>query len=487
MEKLAKNRKKGFTLIELVVVVFIIAIISLVLYFLLNPAELLKQSRDGNRLSALNTIDKSVSSFYADGLNTNPSKLFIGTSSIVYISIPDPLATSSAGDQCQGLNLSSIPVGWNYHCAPSSTYLKTDGTGWIPINFSLFSGGSPISVLPVDPTNTTSSCEYYAYTTTGNNYEVVGRFESLKNQPVMANDSGQYPDLYEKGSPFTLLPRDLGDTVISINNSQNTAQSFNGCTGKLLSQFSGSGSNAISNPYGIAIAPNGNIYIENDYYTSKILIFDSNGNYISQFGSPGTGNGQFTNPDGGIAISPLNGNVYVTDSGGGRVEIFDSNGNYISQFGTVGTGFNQFDNPRGIAINASGTVYVTDYYNGRAEVWSASGTYMFQIASQGNGQDPGTLICPIGAALDANSNVFITSSCGVNRVDEFSATGTWLSRFGGPGSGNGQFGAPYGIAISLAGNIYVADKGYNRVEVFSPSGNYISQFSQTDPTYITVK
>ncbi|KKW47096.1 MAG: hypothetical protein UY99_C0042G0007, partial [Parcubacteria group bacterium GW2011_GWA1_59_11] len=43
--------RSSFTLIELLVVIAIVAILSAVVIITLNPAELLKQSRDSNRLS----------------------------------------------------------------------------------------------------------------------------------------------------------------------------------------------------------------------------------------------------------------------------------------------------------------------------------------------------------------------------------------------------------------------------------------------------
>jgi hypothetical protein len=56
--------------------------------------------------------------------------------------------------------------------------------------------------------------------------------------------------------------------------------------------------------------------------------------------------------------------------------------------------------------------------------------------------------------------------------------------FGAPGSGPGQFDAPVGVAVSDgtgaeagAGDVYVVDKGNNRVEWFSAGGTYLGQFN----------
>ena len=50
-----KSSRSAFTLIELLVVIAILAILAVVVVLVLNPAELLKQSRDANRLSDMQT------------------------------------------------------------------------------------------------------------------------------------------------------------------------------------------------------------------------------------------------------------------------------------------------------------------------------------------------------------------------------------------------------------------------------------------------
>jgi prepilin-type N-terminal cleavage/methylation domain-containing protein len=197
--------KKGFTLIELLVVIAIVAILAVVVVLTINPAALLQQGRDATRVSDMGTINKAVSLYYQDAMNS-PSTTFMGTSSVIYLSVPDPAATTPAGDQCQGLGLPTPPTGYTYQCAASSTYMSINGTGWIPINFSSYSAGTVISKLPVDPVNTTSTNLYYTYETDGiGGFKVAAFFESQKDAPQMANDGGNDPELYEKGSNLSLL------------------------------------------------------------------------------------------------------------------------------------------------------------------------------------------------------------------------------------------------------------------------------------------
>lgn len=64
-------------------------------------------------------------------------------------------------------------------------------------------------------------------------------------------------------------------------------------------------------------------------------------NFVTQWGQAfGSGNGQFNHPL-GVAVDTA-GNVYVVDSGNYRIEKFTSNGAFLSQWGSAGTGNGQF-------------------------------------------------------------------------------------------------------------------------------------------------
>ncbi len=127
---------------------------------------------------------------------------------MIYVSLPDPAATSSAGDQCQGLGLTLLPSPYQYHCAATSTYRLTDGSGWIPVDLSQLSASPPISAWPVDPVNTSSTGQFYTYQTDGTTYELTSALESQKYAPLSSNDGGAYTDLYEAGTNKTLAPDD---------------------------------------------------------------------------------------------------------------------------------------------------------------------------------------------------------------------------------------------------------------------------------------
>jgi DNA-binding beta-propeller fold protein YncE len=68
----------------------------------------------------------------------------------------------------------------------------------------------------------------------------------------------------------------------------------------------------------------------------------------------------------GIAVDGA-GDVYVTDTGNHRVEKFDKEGNFITQWGGFGNGDGQFNFPYGIAVDAKGSVFVIDSGNTRVQ------------------------------------------------------------------------------------------------------------------------
>ena len=193
------SHETGFTLIELLVVIAIIAILAIVVILVLNPGQLLAQARDSNRLQDLVTMSSAVNL-----LRTDRPSASLGTASLTYLSLPDSAATSTQGDQCQGLGLpsSSVP----YACSSSSTFRKSDGTGWIPLSLSSLSYGSPLGSLPTDPLNQSSSGLFYTYQTNGAQYEVTAVLESskYKSQLSLQPPIPNYPGVAAQGTNLSL-------------------------------------------------------------------------------------------------------------------------------------------------------------------------------------------------------------------------------------------------------------------------------------------
>ena len=87
-----------------------------------------------------------------------------------------------------------------------------------------------------------------------------------------------------------------------------------------------------------------------DAGNDRIQKFDSNGNFITKWGTTGSNDGQFSRVI-GIAIDS-SGNIYAADNSNNRVQKFDSNGNFVTKWSV--------NSPAGVAVDSAGKVYVVD-------------------------------------------------------------------------------------------------------------------------------
>ena len=221
-----EKREAGFTLLELLIVVSIIAILSVALVLVLDPAETLKKSRDAQRMSDMSTIKTALGIYttstttpYLGGLTSNtlckptPATSFgAGTYKIWYSIASSTSITDTTLDTGTG--------GTTAVQSSATNYTLTDGNGWIPVNLDSLIGGSPISNLPIDPVNSlgtdivtsisTSTLAYrYACSVTPLAYEVDAVLESntytTGSDNKLTKDGGDSSYYYEVGTNLKIL------------------------------------------------------------------------------------------------------------------------------------------------------------------------------------------------------------------------------------------------------------------------------------------
>jgi len=137
-------------------------------------------------------------------------------------------------------------------------------------------------------------------------------------------------------------------------------------------------------------------------------------------------------------------------------------GNETETDGTVGGRFNGAG-PVGVAVNdGTGDVYVADTGNHRIQQFTSSGAF---IRSWG-------FDVTLPAASPASSASFevciVVADCkaGVASVSPVNGLG-------------GQFSSPAGVAVDqVTGRVFVSDVGFNRVQVFSATGTFLLAFGQ---------
>ena len=223
-----EKREAGFTLLELLIVVSIIAILSVALVLVLDPAETLKKSRDAQRMSDLSTMKTALSLYttstttpYLGGLADNngckatPNTPWEyaasgATADRIYYSLPASGITDTTLDGSTGATTVATS-------SSATTYTLTDGTGWIPVNFDSLIGGSPISNLPIDPVNTlgagdtsnTTLAYRYACSLIPLAFEINAVLESqtytIGSDSKLTKDGGNNSNFYEVGTNLKIL------------------------------------------------------------------------------------------------------------------------------------------------------------------------------------------------------------------------------------------------------------------------------------------
>ena len=143
-----------------------------------------------------------------------------------------------------------------------------------------------------------------------------------------------------------------------------------------------------------------------------------------------------------------------------RIQKISSAGKSLAQWGTFGTGPGEFRDPAGIALDKDGNLYVADKSNNRIQKLGPDGKPLAQWGGSGQLQSP------IAVALDPQGNVYVADDDN-NRVQKLSPTGQLLAQSGTRGVSAGQFQGPVGVAVDAKGNVYVAEIWNHLVQVLS--------------------
>jgi hypothetical protein len=152
-----------------------------------------------------------------------------------------------------------------------------------------------------------------------------------------------------------------GIYVGKMNPSGNAAVSIEQYT--LAGAFVKNWTAAFTNISGLASDVDGNVYVF-DQGAAKVLIYDANGVAIRNFGSAGSGDGQFSSASGwmvqGICVDAHK-NIYVSDYRNSRVQKFSPTGAFLLKFGAKGDLPGQFrDGPTAVAATPEGTLITCD-------------------------------------------------------------------------------------------------------------------------------
>jgi len=224
----------------------------------------------------------------------------------------------------------------------------------------------------------------------------------------------------------------------------------------------GSGPGQFKQPADVVLAK-GNIWVL-DSVNDRVEKFNETGEYLSGFGSEGSGEGQLKKP---VALAiDSKGDVWILDAGNKRVEEFNEAGEYVSQFSLEEAALG------GIVIR-EGDLWISNTGSGTLGVYNEAGELLKTVGSHGSGT--GQLGEPEGLAINSTGDVWVADWSN-NRIEEFTENGEYVKEFGSKGSGEGQVHHPYGLAVGPGSEIWVGEVGNDRVQTFSESGEYLGMY-----------
>jgi hypothetical protein len=209
-----------------------------------------------------------------------------------------------------------------------------------------------------------------------------------------------------------------------------------------------------------------------DFRNDQIQVFEPDGRFVLSFPDPNAIVGRGTSgQDGtGIAVTDVavsGGRVFSTDAH--QVVVFDTKGKYLYQFGKPGSGATDLDHPTGLAVGENGLLYVSDSNHTRVAAFEPSGAPVWSATTW---SDPGgsdvadeSFGLPRGLSTALDGLVLVADAVR-HQIMVMEPDGNVLAGLGTRGVALGEFNFPADVD-ALGDMVVVADKENNRVQVFS--------------------
>ncbi|MBI5242673.1 MAG: tetratricopeptide repeat protein [Elusimicrobia bacterium] len=288
----------------------------------------------------------------------------------------------------------------------------------------------------------------------------------------------------------------------------------------------GSEPGSLNEPTQVQVDAADNIYVL-DEGNSRVQKFNSRLQFVREIPRLGVA----------MALDPY-GFLYMLDAKRSKVKEVNPEGSPLGEFGSVGSGLGQFKKPRGLAVAPDGTVLVADWGNGRicraqvankmktarvpqslamkllvsgpasvypypASALASSGGLIYAYLSKAGqfvaldeegkervrfgrkqGKDPSVTKGTRGLAVSEALGIYVADTES-DRLQVFTATGGFKAEIGSGGvfgkGKEGRLSEPSAVAINDKGTVYVADTGNRRISAFSPDGAFLFAFDKIGP------
>lgn len=304
-------------------------------------------------------------------------------------------------------------------------------------------------------------------------------------RPVLVIDGpgrGQYPE-FARPMGATFGP---DGRIYSVDTGNNRVVAFSS-TGRYLFEFGGFGiakplpgyeatweEGLMNYPLGIDVDDNGDIYVA-DFRNDQIQVFDRDGEFLRRFPDPAqvVGRGASGQDGTGIAVTDLavaSGLVFAADTY--QVVVYTTEGEFVRQFGRPGTGPGEFDHLTGIDAIDDGRVYVADANNARIQAFSFEGEYLWSVGgTREDGEATETVTSPSPFEFGLPRSIAVLGDGTIAVLDAFefnivlfTRDGRFIGRYGERGVAPGQLNFPNSVQ-ALGDRLIVSDKENDRVQV----------------------
>jgi uncharacterized protein (TIGR03437 family) len=297
----------------------------------------------------------------------------------------------------------------------------------------------------------------------------------------------------------------FADTQNNVVRKVTAAGAISTIAGNGTAGFGGDGSAAtaaqLNRPQGIAVDSSGNVYVADTQNARVRKISGGTITTVAGSGTPGYGG------DGGSATAaqlyvPIgvavdaSGNLYIADFTNNRIRkvsggiITTVAGNGLSGYsGDSGPAASaQLNGPTGVAVDSNGNFYIADLNNNAVrevsggKIMTVAGTGLPGVAGDGGPATAALVGNPTGIAVDASGNLYIASGSATVRkvyantgfITTIAGNGTRGYSGDGGSAPFGELNGPISVAVTAAGNVYVADSANNAIRLLTFGGYQLS-------------
>jgi DNA-binding beta-propeller fold protein YncE len=218
----------------------------------------------------------------------------------------------------------------------------------------------------------------------------------------------------------------------------------------------------IVKPYGASVR-NGKIYIC-DPGVKGIDIIDLENKTFEYFTPSGLGELKLPLN----CCTDENGNLYIADGERMQIVVFDSKGNYLADFG-------EEENFKPTDVNVTeNEIWVANLKNNQICVYNkASHALIYSFPDTKKGEKD-YLYSPTN--LYVTKDLVYVSDMGDSKIKIFNHDGLFLRSIGSYGTGIGQLARPKGVSVDRDSNVYIVDAGFENAQIFDPEGQLLMHF-----------